>query len=316
MMARERMMLWVLALASISLCLLSQATAGPPITSLRFSPDGQKIVAGSQSGIEIRSWPELTLERKIATSLRNVHDIAFSPTGDRFAVSGGAPGESGAVEIYAWLISEQPTVCEPQPDSVYQSVWSANGTRIITAGWDGRCLVYDATTLQVTATYTEHSGPVLAIASVEPVMALSAGVDGTIRVWNTDTGKHVRTFDNHTKSVTAIAVRAGDTWKQTPWLASASDDNTVRFWQPTIGRMLRFTKLESTPVAIAWSSDNESIIVASTSGLVQAIDPQTLKAKKQIQTHHNHIFSLAVSAQNQGIAIGTTDGIYRVEFDD
>jgi WD40 repeat protein len=316
MIARQSIVGLVLALGLLNRCLVSQANAGPPITALSFSPDGRQIIAGSQSGMEIRSWPELNLETTIKTSMQNVHDLSFSPQGDLLAVSGGTPGESGTIEIYSWPIKNPPAVCEPQPDSVYQSAWSASGTRIITAGWDGRCLVYDTKTLQVTATYTEHSGPVLAVACIEPAMALSAGVDGTIRVWNMDTSKHVRTFDNHTKSLTAISVRGGDKWKQMPWLASASHDNTVRFWQPTIGRMLRFTKLESIPTAIAWSADNEFLIVASTSGLIQAIDPQTLKAKKQIQTHHNHIFSLAVSAQNQGIAIGTTDGIYRVEFDD
>ena len=251
MIARQTIFGLVLGLSLLHRCVVSQANAGPPITALSFSPDGRQIIAGSQSGMEIRSWSDLNLETTIKTSMQNVHDFSFSPQGDLLAVSGGTPGESGTIEIYSWPIKNPPAVCEPQPDSIYQSAWSAKGTRIITAGWDGRCLVYDTKTLQVTATYAEHSGPVLAVACIEPMMALSAGVDGTIRVWNIDTGKHVRTFDNHTKSVTAISVRGGDKWKQTPWLASASDDNTVRFWQPTIGRMLRFTKLESIPTAIA-----------------------------------------------------------------
>ena len=316
MIARQTIIGLMLALGFSNPCPVSQANAGPPITALSFSPDGRQIIAGSQSGMEIRSWPELNLETTIRTSLQNVHDLSFSPQGDLLAVTGGTPGESGTIEIYPWPIENPPAVCVPQPDSVYQSVWSASGTRIISAGWDGRCLVYDAKTLQVTATYTEHSGPVLAVACMEPAMALSTGVDGTIRVWNTDTGKHIRTFDNHTKAVTSISVRGGDKWKQTPWLASASDDNTIRFWQPSIGRMLRFVKLESIPIAIAWSADNESLIVASTSGRIQAIDPQTLKFTKQSQTQHRSIFSLAVSNLNQGIAIGTSTGILRVQLDD
>ena len=35
-------------------------------------------------------------------------------------------------------------------------------------------------------------------------------------------------------------------------VASASADRTIRIWQPTIGRLVRYVRLEAEPLSIAW----------------------------------------------------------------
>ena len=56
-------------------------------------------------------------------------------------------------------------------------------------------------------------------------------------------------FDPDGKSV----LRPGD--HVLPMVASASEDKTVRLWQPTIGRMVRFSKLKSEPLDADWLPD-------------------------------------------------------------
>ena len=67
--------------------------AKPPITSVAFAPDGNSVVACSQAGLHVYSWPKLKLRKTIEVAAPNLHDVVFSPGGDRLAVAGGAPAE-------------------------------------------------------------------------------------------------------------------------------------------------------------------------------------------------------------------------------
>ncbi len=49
-------------LIAILFCSTSTA-AEPPITALRFSPEGDAVVIGSQAGVYVRSWPDLKQTR-------------------------------------------------------------------------------------------------------------------------------------------------------------------------------------------------------------------------------------------------------------
>ena len=57
----------------------------PPITSLAFSHDGKYVVACSQAGLHVYDFPTLNLQRMIEVKARNIHDLAFSPDGNRLA---------------------------------------------------------------------------------------------------------------------------------------------------------------------------------------------------------------------------------------
>src|SRR5262245_55211599 len=85
------------------LCLCgSTAFAAPPVTAVAFTPDGRSVVVGSQAGLEVRTWPELERVRTLATELAHVHDLAFAPDGKSLAAAGGAPAQSGVVELFRW----------------------------------------------------------------------------------------------------------------------------------------------------------------------------------------------------------------------
>ena len=47
-----------------------------------------------------------------------------------------------------------------------------------------------------------------------------------------------------------------------PLIASSGEDNTVRFWQPTIGRLVKFVKLPSVPLDIDWTVDGARVVAA------------------------------------------------------
>src|SRR6187551_3322201 len=78
------------------------ADPAAPVTANVFAPDGKVVVAASQIGVTIYSWPELKLLDRAKPPFSHLHDLAFSPDASLLAIAGGAPQEKGGVEIVKW----------------------------------------------------------------------------------------------------------------------------------------------------------------------------------------------------------------------
>ena len=81
-------------------------------------------------------------------------------------------------------------------------------------------------------------------------------------------------------------------------VASISEDRTVRFWQPTIGRMVRFAKLESKPLDIVWLSDGRHVAVSCEDGHVRLIDPATVQVAADIPVFSSWAYCIAFPTNN------------------
>src|SRR5262249_5590377 len=151
--------------AAVVLFLLSTpARPAPPVTALALSPDGQAVLVGSQSGIEIRSATTLEKTGTLPTEIPNVHDLAFSPDGKTLAVAGRVPGKRGLVELYSWPEGKRLRSAAPHRDSVYKLAWAVDGKTLFTAGGDSLVGEHDVGTLKTARTFGGHSKGVLAVA--------------------------------------------------------------------------------------------------------------------------------------------------------
>jgi COMPASS component SWD3 len=60
---------------------------------------------------------------------------------------------------------------------------------------------------------------------------LVAGADAAIKVWDTLTGRLIYTFEGHLAGISTLV------WSPDgQWIASGSDDKTIRFWNVTTVR--------------------------------------------------------------------------------
>jgi WD40 repeat protein len=283
--------------------------AQPPITSVAFAPDGKSAIACSQVGLQVYSWPELKRDRTIKTTAVNLHDVAFSPSGDRLAVGGGTPSESGSVEIFSWPTGKSLAVLDGHKNSVMGLAWLGESS-LAAAGLDHNVILWNTRTGSPERRLEGHSRGVSSLCFLKKEKILvSAGIDRSLRVWKPGTGELIRSLSIHTRRVHNLALRPGN--GGLPMVASVSDDRTVRLWQPTIGRMVRFARLKSRPLDAAWFADGSRVVVACTDGHVRVVDPVSVKVTHDIAALEGWAYSLAVHPTDGSILVGGQDGRVR-----
>lgn len=284
----------------------------PPITAVAIDEQNRWAIEGSQAGLIVRSWPELSIIRSLPTQLEHIHDIALSPDGTMLAAAGGTPAELGAVELYQWPSGELWKRLEPHEDLVYAVAWRSDSKLFALASADRTVKLFSPTTDQCVQVLEGHSRAVLAIEFLPGELGLvTAGVDESLRVWEYSLKEPAsavakRTFTNHTRQVVDLALRPAhqDT---PPLMASIGEDNTVRLWQPTIGRMMRFAKLQSAPQAVCWDSDGKSLAAACKDGKVRMINPDTVEVVREFEAMRGPAYCLTVDSSGM-LLVGGAGG--------
>jgi WD40 repeat protein len=291
--------------------ILSVNGAAPPITALAFTPDGKTVVVGSQAGLELRTWPELQQARTLPTKLDHVHDLAFAPDGKTLAAVGGTPAKRGMVELYRWPEGTLLHRMSPHRDLIYAVSWRADSAVFATASADRTVSIHESATAKTLRDLEGHSRGVLAVVFLPGEEGLAtAGIDESLRLWDASNGQLLRTFPNHTGPVHDLKVRPGGDREGPPLLASVSDDRTVRLWQPTLGRMMRFVRLKSAPLAVAWTADGRTLLTPCKDGRLRVIDPDTVEVVEDLPALDGIAYSIAV-APDGSILIGGQNGQLR-----
>lgn len=311
---QSRAVAWLLTVSLVSLMSDSSACfAEPPITALAFSNDFQQVTAGSQHGLVRIAWPSRAFVAKKDVELDSIHDISFSPDGKNLLVAGGSPGSSGVVQLRGWPDLELRQVWSEHQDVVYQVAWRDDGQEWISVSWDGYANVTRLNATESHVTMTSHSGPVLAATYLDAETIATAGADRTIAVWNAATGVPSRILRQHTGTVHALAVQPVSSAGQERFLASASEDRTVRFWQPNLGRMVRFQRFSSVPRSIAWSKDGAWLVVGCDDGQVVRLDAVSLKITN-VSDFKERVLNVLVGANDDWLCLSAGSETLAIEL--
>jgi WD40 repeat protein len=302
-------------LATILLAAAGLFAADPPspVTALVFAPEGKSLVAAGQVGVTSYSWPELKQRQRTKPPFSHLHDLAFSPSGTRLAIAGGEPQESGSVEIAEWPGLKTLQRIDVAKDVICQVAWSSDGKTLATASADKTVRLHDLTG-QKTTEISDHSAAVLAVLFVSAPteeskleLLLSAGRDQSIRVFDAATARPIRTLDNHTAAVTDLALCPAKGGRL-PIVASAAQDKTVRFWQPSIGRLVRFAKVPSPPLCVRWLPEGDHVAVACTDGHLRVLDWRSLETVLDKKVTDGWLTSLAISPDGAQAVVGDERG--------
>jgi WD40 repeat protein len=218
-------------------------------------------------------------------------------------------------------------------DVVYSASWSATQRRLALGSMDTRVTIVTLPEQDTAEPRTGSSQPtpsplqmehrsiakghskgVLAVGFLNDNQLLTAGMDQTIRLWSLSgtQAQPERTFENHTDTVRGLIRRPAES-EALCMIASIGADRTVRFWQPTIGRMVRFARLnEAAPLAAAWLPDGQLLVVACDDGHVRTIDPDTAELTSDVAVQTGWCYALAVHPQTGAVVVGGTEGVSRL----
>ena len=290
----------------VLLSMIEVFSADPPITSLAFTPDQRSVIAGSQDGIAVFSWPNLKLERRFDVDMLNVHSLSFSDNGEHLAIGGGNPAETGIVEVLHWIDQKSIGQLSHHEDSVLDVIW-LDGKRVLSASLDRGISASEVKVVDSKSEFLGHSKGVTAICILNDKRTLiSGGVDQSVRVWDIYTGKLVRSLNQHTGPINDIARRP--LGNGLPIVASAASDRTIRFWQPTIGRMLRYIRLDSPPQSLVWLPGGERIAAACADGFVRIIDTIDLEVIESFACIDGWAYAIIYHPDDRTMVVGGSNG--------
>jgi WD40 repeat protein len=290
---------------------LSDEVAPAPITCLVISGDGQTVISGSQQGITLRDWEQLAVQRRLPISFHQLHDLCLSPDESMLAVAGGNPAEHATVAMFSWPQLQLMWTKSFSDDVVYSIAFDATGTQLAAGGHDHSVSLMSTATGDILRVLNGHSKPVTGVAYLpDGELLLSCSIDQTIRVWNTANGTLARSLTNHTRAVNQVV--PGKRGNGTQALAvSIGDDRTVRFWQPTIGRMVRFKRLDAPVTTVAWSVDGGRVFAGTQDQRLISVEVQTLETTVLDVPPDGWIHCLAVHSSGSKLVIGTSNGTVR-----
>ncbi|HEY8142870.1 MAG TPA: protein kinase [Kofleriaceae bacterium] len=310
------------------------------ITSVRFSPDGRRLLTASYDDTAALWRLDSSAREHLFRHRDDINAAAFSPDGKRITTASkdhtavvwdaasGEPlfqltGHASGV-THAAFSPDGRQIATTSADATIQ-LWDAqtgarlarrlghratirdvgfapDGKRMVTASLDGSAIVWSTQPTSTTTLLAGHRGPITA-AVIAPGGAhvATGGADGTVRIWDLATGRELVTLSGHSQMVQALKYSPDGTR-----LASAAADRTVRIWDQRGSSPLQV--LEAPVVtAMDWSRDNQTLVTGSIDGAVRIWSTGSGQMVREIPAHGEAQVS-AVAVSPSGTRVVSTGG--------
>jgi WD40 repeat protein/cytoskeletal protein RodZ len=283
-----------------------------PVTSVAFSPDGLRIVSGSDDNT-LRLWDAKTglpIGQPLTGHSNWVTSVAFSPDGLRI-VSG-----SSDKTLRLWDAKTGQPIGQPLKGHSY-NVWSVafspDGLRIVSGSSDNTLRLWNAKTSQpIGQPLTGHYSGVTSVAfSPDGLRIVSGSDDDTLRLWDAKTGRPIGQYlKGHSRSVSSVAF-SPDSLR----IVSGSLDNTLRLWDAKTGLPIGqpLPGHSGDVLSVAFSPDGLRIISGSLDNSLRLWDAKTGQPISLPLTGHSEsVTSVAFSPDGLRIVSGSEDKTLRL----
>jgi hypothetical protein len=172
-------------------------------------------------------------------------------------------------------------------------------SRLLAVGTYGQVVLWDLHDGEPSGVISEIPGPVhsLVFSRDGRRLALGAGLparSGVVRVYTVPDGTLIHDFTGHEDAVFAVAIRPDGAQ-----VASASFDQTVRFWNLGAGNLDGIFHGHSDFVySISYSSNGHSLLSAGKDRTIKRVSTRTFKEERTFSEHNEEV--LAVAAHPDG----------------
>jgi WD40 repeat protein len=222
----------VLSLLIVPGSLAAGENERPGARVVAFSPDGQRLAAGTglreQEGL-LTVWDLGTYKpRWIHREIKGIAGAAFSPDGKTLAIGYFAPSAK------LLRVSDGAVVAEfgGHTKEVRAVAFSPDGKTLATGSYDRTIKIWDVVRATERATLTGHTDMIFSVAfAPDGKRLVSAGSDGA-RLWDLATGKELRHW-THGSFITHCAVFLPDNRS----VLTGGWDGSIRLWDVSTGEM-------------------------------------------------------------------------------
>ncbi|MFI9408450.1 nSTAND1 domain-containing NTPase [Nocardia gamkensis] len=281
---------------------------GPgPAEAVAFSPDGQRVAVGRNTGIEL--WDAVTAQPSSSSMTGAAVDVkmmAFSPDGQRI-VSGGL---LGTLQLWDVRAGQQiSSVLSGAGETVVRVAFRPDGQPIAAVRSNGVIRLRDATTArQIGPALTGDGNGVRDIAfSPDGSRMIFGDADGTLRLRDTTTGEQIGAPWNGDGDGAVVAVSFSPDGKR---VVSADSNHAVRLWDTVTGRPIGTALTGHTDLVadVVFSADGTEVVSGGRDGSVRIWDVASIAL-----TYQNSAFdALAVSPDGNRIVSGGEDGVVQM----
>ena len=302
------------ALLLLALGLVPGLLAGP-IAQVRFSPEADVLaLAGGETVRLTQLMGPPRHDEVLETGIKQVFAVDWSADGNRLAVGGGTPAQSGRVELWKRDGKQAERSWTVFKDLVYGLGLDPQGRWLAAAAAEGFVSVFDTETGTELAKLEGHTGPVLCVEfSPDGRILASGAADRSVRLWDTESWNELRTLVNHNSAVHAVVFSPdGQT------LYTASFDATVRIWDPAIGRMKRINRgFGRGLLGMAYQAEGHRLLAGSADGRVFLAEADTGEIVEEIASMPSRktawVQTVDVSADSNWFAWADSEGRYQLK---
>jgi dipeptidyl aminopeptidase/acylaminoacyl peptidase len=285
------------------------------VTGVAFSPDGQRVAAGSRDG-SVKLWESGT-GRELQT-LRGrdnqVSAVAFSPDGRLLAAASSDVGvrlwevESGReVRTFPGTPDRRILAVVFSPDGQYLAagdvLWSDDGHR--PSPGKARIWMWEVSTgKQVLGLDADEAGVrCLAFSPDGRLLASGGEKDHKVKLWEMPGGRLRKALSGHTAQVQAVTF-SSDGLR----MASAGQDHTVILWGVAGWRVQRRLLYDHEWVAsVAFSPDGKRVAAGGLADTIVLWDVESGTRLAKIEAHQSGVSQIGFRGDGRWLVSGSSD---------
>lgn len=251
--------------------LLLEASTGTPkralkghkamVSSVAFAEGGKAIFSTSWD-CTTRRWTARGADKN-APEMKHKAEVKIV-TIDENSARGAAGARNGVVKIFTANSLRCLRNLQAHRNDISGLAFVCEGSRLVTASWDGECKLWDLSTFDPIRTISKQSERIRSMAVAPDDSRLFLGLhNGTILSLDLENPRDIVEFKGHTDVVTTLSLDASG-----KRLASGSWDRTLRIWTVKSGKEQKKKNLLTGVSGVVWHPKSNQLLSTDFSGTV------------------------------------------------